>query len=282
MKPNHFNATTHPVGRTPGKHHEPGFALVVTLSLMILLTVIAVGILSLSSVALRSSSTQGNDAIARANARMALMIAIAELQKHAGADQRVTGCADLLDANSPNPMWTAVWNSRGGEPAFLVSGNEQSTLNLETMPTAQPSPYFNAQTKLQDKDSVALFGSKLISAEQVRAPLVKVNGSNAGSYAYWVADEGVKARFNTPNPYAPGGPNADQKLTAAVSQSNSLRYVSSDLKTNWPGDNKNAKLAITLAQGQLVAPNSSKFAETYFHSLTPYSRGLLTDVKTAD
>lgn len=262
----------------PPRHNKSGFALVVTLSLMILLTVIAVGLLSLSSIALRSSSGEANSSIARANARMALMIAVAELQKHAGADQRVTGCADMLDANSPNPVWTAVWNSRGGEPAFLVSGNEQAAMNLETIPAAQPTPYFNAQTKLQDKDSITLFGSKLTNTEQVRAPLVKVKG-NEGAYAYWVADEGVKARFNIPNPYAPGEPNADQPLAAAVSQSNSPRYASSDLKTNWPSDNKNAKLAITLSQGQLVAPNSNKFAESYFHSLTPYSRGLLTDAK---
>jgi len=38
------------------RHHERGFALVVTLSLMILLTIIAVGILTLSTISLRSSS----------------------------------------------------------------------------------------------------------------------------------------------------------------------------------------------------------------------------------
>lgn len=43
-----------------------GFALIVTLSLMILLTVIAVGLLTLSSISLRSS-TQG-EAQHRANA----------------------------------------------------------------------------------------------------------------------------------------------------------------------------------------------------------------------
>jgi hypothetical protein len=279
MKPKTFSATTRPMSRATTKHHKRGFALIVTLSLMILLTVIAVGLLSLSSIALRSSSSESNSSIARANARMALMIAAAELQKHAGGDQRVTGCADLLSATSPNPMWTAVWNSRGGEPAFLISGNEQSPVDLETMPTSMPASYFSPQTKLPDEGSVALFGSNLTRIDQVRAPLVKVNGSTAGSYAYWVADEGVKARFNTSNPYAPGEANADQKLAAAVSQSNSPRYASSDLKTNWPVDNKNAKMAITLAQGQLVAPKTTKFAESYFHSLTPYSRGLLTDAK---
>jgi type II secretory pathway component PulK len=44
---------------------DRGFALVVTLSLMILLTIIAVGLLSLSSVSLRSSSQESAQAEAQ-------------------------------------------------------------------------------------------------------------------------------------------------------------------------------------------------------------------------
>ena len=182
--------------RCAARKSENGFARVITLALMILLTALAMGLLSLSSVALRNSSVQSRDFIAR----VALIIAIGELQKHAEADQRVTACANLLDAGSPNPMWTAVWKSRGGEPAYLVSGNEQASMNLETMPTSQPAQYYKVGTKLTDGGSVALFGSQLTGTEQVRAPLVNVGGTNSGSYAYWIADEGVKARFNTRPP----------------------------------------------------------------------------------
>ena len=58
---------------------------------MILLTIIAVGLLSLSAVSLRSSSQSTAYAEARANARLALMIAIGELQRQTGLDTRVTG-----------------------------------------------------------------------------------------------------------------------------------------------------------------------------------------------
>ena len=60
--------------------------MVITLLLMILLAVAAVGLLGLSAVSLRG----GSQAEARANARLALVIAIGEMQKQLGPDQRVS------------------------------------------------------------------------------------------------------------------------------------------------------------------------------------------------
>ena len=75
-----------------------GFALVATVSMMVLLTLVAIAMLSLSTIEQRSSGGSANEAdrMARANARMALMIAIGELQEAAGPDQRVTATASIL------------------------------------------------------------------------------------------------------------------------------------------------------------------------------------------
>lgn len=106
--------------------HNPrtnrGFALVVTLSLMILLTLIAVGLLSLSAVSLRASSQGTAQAEARANARLALMVAIGELQKEMGPDMRVSAESALLDSNAnteaiegvAQSRWLASYDSWGG------------------------------------------------------------------------------------------------------------------------------------------------------------------------
>ena len=89
-----------------------GFALVVTLLLMILLTVIAVGLLTLSSISLRASSQGAALATARSNARLAMMLALGELQKLAGSDTRITARADILDQN--NPPLLGIWKSWEG------------------------------------------------------------------------------------------------------------------------------------------------------------------------
>ena len=60
----------------------------ISLSLMVLLTVLAVGLLSLSTISLRAGSHGDAMAVAKANARMSLALAIGELQKLSGPDQR--------------------------------------------------------------------------------------------------------------------------------------------------------------------------------------------------
>ena len=52
-----------------------GFALVVTLSLLMLLTLVGVGMLTLSSISLRAANQGDAMQTARANARLAMMLA---------------------------------------------------------------------------------------------------------------------------------------------------------------------------------------------------------------
>jgi Tfp pilus assembly protein PilX len=108
-----YSKTRNPKSMHPRRSR--GFALIVTLSLMILLTVIAVGLLSLSSISLRASSQSSDMNVARGNARMALILAIGELQKTAGIDTRVTARADLVAANTA-PNANGAPPARNGSP----------------------------------------------------------------------------------------------------------------------------------------------------------------------
>ena len=91
---------------------ERGFALIVTLSLMILLTVIAVGLLTLSTISLRASSSSSAMTEARSNARLAVLLALGQLQLNTGQDTRITASANILDSNKPSV--TGVWRSWEG------------------------------------------------------------------------------------------------------------------------------------------------------------------------
>jgi hypothetical protein len=91
-----------------------GFSLVATVMLATLMIVVLLGLISLSNLEIRSSQHEVHQAAARANARMALMIAMGELQKYTGPDQRVTARAVILEGEDPenriaNRNWLGVW-----------------------------------------------------------------------------------------------------------------------------------------------------------------------------
>lgn len=113
---------------------QKAFALVATISLLVLVALVCLGLLSLSSLSLRGSQQSEAQARAQTNARLALMMAIGDLQKYAGPDQRVTANADQLELTPAKggavatktvnqPQWMGVWPTavtEGSKPGFLV------------------------------------------------------------------------------------------------------------------------------------------------------------------
>ncbi|MEP2774656.1 MAG: hypothetical protein ABJQ29_08680 [Luteolibacter sp.] len=101
------------LARTSG---NGGFALIVTLTLMILLTVVTVVLLTLSSISLRAS-TQGQT--------MSETKANAEMQKAAGLDQRITAAADGLSSltNDSPPFPRPPIRPNGGFRSYPPKAN---------------------------------------------------------------------------------------------------------------------------------------------------------------
>lgn len=74
-----------------------GFALVLALALMSLVFMLVVSLVSLVGTDLSLAELRKQRVLSQANARMGMMVALGELQKHLGPDTRVSGTADLLD-----------------------------------------------------------------------------------------------------------------------------------------------------------------------------------------
>lgn len=190
----------------PRVRRSGGFALVITLSLMILLVVIAVGLLSLSSIALRSTQSGRYQSEARANARLALMLAIGELQKELGPDQRITARASVLDDDSSsdtpdgisNPHWLGVWNSWNdwlNNPDIKTTYDKGRSKNFRRWLVSSPDPAATANLALARSaapaTAVVMAAASGQGSTPVRASLVETAGK--GRFAWWVTGENQKA-----------------------------------------------------------------------------------------
>ena len=167
-----------------------GFAIILTLVLMAFAVMLITAFATLARLGGIVSDHGIEEKQARQNARMALTVALAQLQRCAGPDARVTATAAAFGGNGGNAHCTGVWDSLTSDAAphsWLVSGSESGSATLPDGSTP----------------SVELVGLGSSSAsEEVMAPLQAITSSRVpgisgtttvGKYAWWVGDEGVKA-----------------------------------------------------------------------------------------
>lgn len=207
---------------------DRGFTLIITISLLVLLVMISIGLLSLSSVTLRGTAQTNGQAIARSNARLALMIAIGELQKQMGPDMRISAEAAIFDGNPKTaaiegvaqPHWLAAYNSWGNwlntsytppggsnipsiRSTYIPKRSNMFRSWLLSMPTASMTNA-NAADSLNgwnDSNSVIMVGNGSLGASAndnpeniTRAYLKSVNQN--GKHAWWISPENHKAKIN--------------------------------------------------------------------------------------
>ena len=120
---------------------------------------------------------------AREAARFALMVAIAETQKHAGPDQRITARAEVLSETDEaikedSRFWTGVWDTTKPEadPVWLVSGESPSPVKVEESHVFIRQ-YDDAENRYDRPSTMA--------------PLQQI-GEDI-QVAWWVSDNGVQA-----------------------------------------------------------------------------------------
>jgi len=97
-----------------------GFAMILSLALISFVFLLVITLVSEVRQGLAYSDARQNHILAKAHARMGMMIAIGEIQKHLGPDTRVSATADIYDErvessmdfiSSPYPQTTTISNA---------------------------------------------------------------------------------------------------------------------------------------------------------------------------
>ena len=261
--------------------------------LMVLLTVVAVGLLGLSAISLRTSGQSQAKAVAQANARMALVLALGELQKSVGPDQRITAPSGILDSDPDtaaedgvsNPHLTGVWNARDATKESLDSYNSNPPDYSRDQPNFQSWLVSNAKPGDVERLNFAKDGTLVnpVNLAGSGTPSLKVNAGKVpvkgGSYAWWVGDENCKAQINRRDDLAREANPAVAELLAGFATPGAHGFKALEKYESFDTNSSATDKCITRDQLSLMAPAGTDPGDL-FHDVTPYAQSVLTNVTT--
>lgn len=277
-----------------------GFALIATVILSTMVVLVVMGLLSLALSQSRRAASQRHQEQARANARFALSLAVGQLQKELGPDQRVSATGDLLKEDGKEATgrehWTAVWDSRwqDGGPVLvrddLTGGLRDRRVEggwdrEESVREWLVSPVEYAQGEQIELVGPGSVGEAAEEEDRVRVPLVPVPGEDGvrGALAWWTGDLGVKANVavadpwegREPDPDDPGGGTWFPLMASQEADLASLVPPGSEAVDD-PGSGIRRRMVndrtIDLALDR-------RWRQGVFHHATVHSRGVLADVR---
>ena len=264
-----------------------GFALIISLSLMVLLMVLVTGLLGLSSISLRSGGRDIYAAEARSNARMALTLAIGELQKQTGADTRVTARADILGTNRPPVLgswksWEGTDHDTKGRP--VSPGNYASKKEARFVGWLMSGDTKTLPDTKERNGSVPLVGPRTVGEGDGRQdlqihlqPQLISTSDGDGGFAWWIGGENQKARL--PKPHEPSEDNAAR--WSVLAKSHAVADPTPLRMEKLLDDASPAERAISLMQGDLVSQKDKlNTSQEFFFDLSATSVGLLTNTAT--
>lgn len=251
---------------------------------MVLITVLAMGLLTLASIELRKSRSGEAGAEARANARLALQTAIGQLQREMGPDRRVSAQAEML-GHERDGLWTGAWptTAADGRPYLVRDPQSGSWIDRRESADAGAEARVDAwlvsgaaEPGAAERDAVRLVGRGSAGADEsqhVRAPLVGVGGT--GRLAWWTGDLGVRANLAVDDAHerAAGDDPSAAAYRKLLSQSPAESLLG-DGPDFAPGEARRMASARSLG---LAA--GSDWAREHFHDFTVASRGVLADVR---
>ncbi|MBC2602688.1 hypothetical protein [Puniceicoccus vermicola] len=243
---------------------DSGFALIISISLMAFVLLILIAIATLTRIEAQHSNHQLGRLKAQQNALLSFNIALGELQKQTGPDTRITASSSLLDTDPSTPEvdgqnhnhWTGVWDESGNLLTWLISGN--TGLDPEDPDFTTPDSVLPVSVLLTDDDSVT-------------APLQSISPNNG--YAFWVSDEGIKAKFSSAGSETAGDLLLSSQKAEITLMSN-LGWIESFSRAEL----QQAQYVNELAQ-RANDPTELTALRDRYHDLTARSYGLLTDTR---
>ncbi len=281
--------------------HSPGFSLILSLTMMAAMVMLVVTISAFVTVESRMAINQQLATRARLNAVVSMRLALAHLQQEAGPDRRATARADITQPEATsttvkNPMWTGVWRSDFPDlpPAWLVSGRADQTAGKQsvslfqtatspTYPAGFWAPWQSGYNPGNDS-LVPLLGTASAAAAEGTKPsglvsLPKItlpDDDIAGSYAYWIGDEGIKARINLREVRSEDPNNAAQLISVRSPMTQGLlKNIANPAQLDLFTQLKEAPL-LSGVEAALGAAGSSDIRK-HFHDITTVSAGVLAD-----
>ncbi|SVC69277.1 uncharacterized protein METZ01_LOCUS322131, partial [marine metagenome] len=262
-----------------------GFALVLCLALLSVVFALVVGMTSLVTVELRRTQLRQETVMSRTYARFGLGVVLGELKKHVGPDQRVTAAASLLQEDEESSSgrdgrrhWTGVWdaNDKDAQPVWLVSErnadpSESDSYSMNMVERVELVGELGNEFAAEDKVRVGKVGVELVVKPSLRSNRrgSRHGRKTSGSYAYWVGDEGLKAKINMPR-----GEDALNSTGFGVSVIPGFETFESQV----PAQTR-SKLLNEASVADATGAVSKKDLNARFHDVTVHGHGVLANVK---
>ncbi len=279
-----------------------GFALIATLTLMMLLTLLAVGILALASSQNRISLQTILQAEARQQALVGLDAAIGELQVELGPDNRVSANSGILNSSggSGSQYLLGVWNSWDG-PIYgkSVSGRGSSIRGtydkgrskmFRRWLVSSRNPEDTRRVEGADKltarrpgERICLVGEGTLGTEYTARHYVYADlltmpsvGNNKSCFAWWVGAENQKAKVTVAEPEE--SEDAIEVLHRTWNTPGPM-FVNSESLSFLPQKIDQPEKVVTLGTLPLVASASQAPGTPYFFDVTTTSYTLPVNVR---
>ena len=278
-----------------------GFSLLLSLVVLSIMILSVIMVAAFLSVETRLASHAQLSLRARLNGVVALRLALAHTQQEAGPDRRVTARADLAQPDVAvgdllNPMWTGVWNTQrpNQPPHWLVSGRDDLEPGVQMVSLSgeidYPAPLWLPWQKdytPTPTNLITLVGLGSASGAEankpsglVALPRLTLPDDTSGKYAYWVGDEGIKARFNLFDARTPGTANSLGNLLALRNPVTPGLALLTGFENHTPNDGLargqtfgDIRNLTGFSEGTGVTPNSNRL----FHDLSASAAGVLAD-----